>query len=106
MAQGDQISYYSRTRTALINKASADLFISNLYLLSDQAPSLSTGSKSLEKTYSAFLETAQGQEALAESQSFLWFGQIPEIDEMFGVDKDSYAVRMVKQFLQDGQRLF
>lgn len=49
MAQGDQISYYSRTRTALINKASADLFISNLYLLSDQAPSLSTGSKSLEK---------------------------------------------------------
>ena len=98
MAQGDQISYYSRTRTALINKASADLFISNLYLLSDQAPSLSTGSKSLEKTYSAFLETAQGQEALAESQSFLWFGQIPEIDDMFGVDKDSYAVRMVKQF--------
>ena len=98
MSQGDQISYYSRTRTALINKASADLFISNLYLLSDQAPSLSTESKSLEKTYSAFLETAQGQEALAESQSFLWFGQIPEIDDMFGVDKDSYAVRMVKQF--------
>lgn len=98
MAQGDRLSYYNRTRTNLLNKASADLFISNLYLLSDQAPSLSTGNNSLEKTYSVFLETPQGQEALAENQSFLWFGRIPEVDEMFGVNPDSYAVRMVKQF--------
>lgn len=98
LSKGEQLNYYNKQKTSLINKASADAFISNIYFLSDKAPSLSTGKKSMEGTYGVFAETAQGKEAAADNGSYLWYGEIPEIDELMGTEKESYCLRVVKQF--------
>lgn len=98
LSQGEQLSYYNKQKTALLNKVSADTFISGLYFLSDDAPSLSAGSKSLDHTYTAVMETSQKEAAASDSQSDFWIGEMREIDELLGIDSDSYAVRVLKQF--------
>lgn len=98
MDSGERLSYYNKQKTSLTNKASVDPFIYNIFFLSDEVPSLSSGKKSVQNAFSQYTSTEQGKAPGADDQGYYWFGQSSELDELLEVDSDSYAIRLVKKF--------
>ncbi|MBQ8591656.1 MAG: hypothetical protein IJ485_02765 [Lachnospiraceae bacterium] len=97
MDKGEQLSYFNKQKTNLLNKATVDLFIGNISFLSDDAPALTTAKQSIDKGYSFYTATEQGT-TFMEDQTKCWLGASSGLDTQMQVDSDSYAVRLVKQF--------
>lgn len=98
MGEGEQLNYYNKQKTSFLNKVSSEVFISNVFFFSDKVPSLSSSSKSLENTYSMYLESQQGQQLTADAEKVHFLGIPCEMDEKLGVDSESYALRIVKKY--------
>lgn len=95
---GDLLSYYSKQKTNVTNKASVNSFISNIYIVSDKASSISTGKKSVDNAYSAFLKDEKCSAFSSEPNKFHWFGKLESFDSLMGIDSQSYALRVTKGF--------
>ncbi len=73
-------------------------FVGNIHMLADNGNSISTVGTKEGELYTKFSQTKQGDIASKIKGSYLWFGAMPEIDSMLGVDSSSYAIRMVRKF--------
>ena len=73
-------------------------FLSNAYLLTDNAESVTTSDTEQKKLYKAMSETEQGKEALAnEENNFYYYGVIPKVDKALGTNQEEYAIRMMRR---------
>lgn len=98
LSEGERVNYLKTQKTELINEVSSNEFISNIYLLSDQVPDISTTKQSLDKSYSKFAETEIGQKIVNDSQNECWLGIGTKYDEVFSIDANTYAIRTAKLF--------
>lgn len=98
ITDGDFLSYYSKQKTNVTNKASVNRFISNIFIISDKASSISTGKKSVENSYSSFLMDEKCNAFISEPNEFHWFGSLESFDSLMGIDSQSYALRVAKGF--------
>jgi len=96
--------YHTATLDGIKNKAWADDYIENIYILSDTKESmLTTSSKLSAKSqnsglYSKFMESPQGKMTAQDPGKFFWFGSQPALDEDLGAKGDSYFIRMARKF--------
>lgn len=90
--------YYNDKKSELITKASANQFISNIYFFQDDVYSLSTNKKSTLGMVTAYQESEQGKNVLANKNTYAWVKSPSVIDETLQVVPQSYAIRMIKPF--------
>ncbi len=93
-----QSQFYNSMKTEILTKASANHFISNIYLFSDSVNPLSTNRKLPLGMYSNYKNSEQGKTVLESSNSCGWVKGTSVIDESLKIKKESYAIRLVKAF--------
>lgn len=96
--QATQTEYYNNMKAELTTKASADSFIKNIYFISNDVASLSTNKKSKENLYDEYIATEQGKKIVETPNQYFWLGQPSVLDESLEINKDDYAIRMIKNF--------
>lgn len=96
--QATQTEYYNNMKAELTTKVSADSFIKNIYFVSNDVASLSTNKKSQENLYDEYIATEQGKKIAEMPNQYFWLGQASALDESLEINKDDYAIRMIKNF--------
>lgn len=93
-----QVEFTDKEKATLIAKNLSTPFISNIYLFSNDVYSLSTSANSVTGLYDDYRGTQQGKAILEGENSYHWIGKSSNLDEAFGVDSDSYGIRLVKRY--------
>ncbi len=93
-----QNKFYHSMKTEILTKASANHFISNIYFFSDTVNPLSTNRKLPLGMYTSYKNSEQGKTVLESNNTFEWVKKTSVIDESLRINKDSYAIRLVKAF--------
>ncbi|HCL03496.1 MAG TPA: hypothetical protein DHW61_13985 [Lachnoclostridium phytofermentans] len=93
-----QSKFYNSMKTEILTKASANHFISNIYFFSDTVNPLSTNRKLPLGMYSSYKNSEQGKTVLESSNTYQWVKGTSVIDESLKINKESYAIRLVKAF--------
>lgn len=73
-----------------------DAMISNIYVLSDNEPSIGTSTLTGDKIYSEYLTTPEGALVDSDRYSYFVFGNQSTIDEKLGTDGSKYGARLVR----------
>lgn len=82
----------------LRNKKALDEKLSAIYFLMDEGDGVYCTSDSLpENGYSAYAETAQGEQAVQNDYDWMIYGQNPKTDEALGITTENYAFRIVRK---------
>lgn len=76
----------------------SDNMIRNIYMLTDADDSLITTTSKEKNLYSAYIETAEGQQALQDPYTSFLFGNQSAADELLGTDSSQYALRIARKF--------
>lgn len=93
-----QSKFYNSMKTEILTKASANHFISNIYFISDTVNPLSTNRKLPLGMYSSYRDSEQGKIVLQSNHNYEWVKGTSVIDETIKINKDSYAIRLIKEF--------
>ena len=75
-----------------------DDLVSNIYLISDSEPSITTTSTQTEMLYSLFTDTPEGALAKGDKYNYYLLGNQSTVNEALGTDSSSYALRLVRGF--------
>lgn len=82
----------------LQGKVNTDALITNIYLIADKQPSITSTASKTEMLYSAYAETPQGTIVKNDKFNFYLFGNQSSADEVLGADSSKYALRLVRGF--------
>ncbi len=84
---------------SLSSKRTSDEFISNIYIISDTALSITTSQiKFKDKFYAGFAETENGKFLIANPMKTLWDGQDEYLDEKLQTGPEDYSMRLIRGF--------
>lgn len=70
--------------------------VSNLYFLSDDMESITSGSPTVPALYSAYTQTPEGAEVVGNRTAYHLFGNRSDADQALGTDHTRYALRIAK----------
>ncbi len=85
--------------SVLMAKQTTDEFIKNIYLLSDQAESITTAGKRYDSgVLASFKETEVGAFLASNRTKNLWDGEDAAIDELLGSTGKDYSMRLARTF--------
>lgn len=70
--------------------------VNNLYFISDEMPSITTGSPSAAALYTAYLETPEGMAVSEDRSTYHLFGNLSDADEALGTNNTKYSLRLAK----------
>lgn len=93
------VEVLSNINNSFINKSMTDKFIDNIYALSDEVQSISTAKISKDKIYEEFLLTDTGKKVIEDKRRTIWVGTEEFIDEKLGTQSSSYALRLIRHFI-------
>nr|WP_302597163.1 methyl-accepting chemotaxis protein [uncultured Cellulosilyticum sp.] len=93
-----QVEFTDSEKATLISKNLSTPFISNIYLFSNDVYSLSTSANSVTGFYDTYKSTDQGKRILEGENVYHWVGESSNMDEVFGVDSESYGIRLIKRY--------
>lgn len=82
----------------LNSSVNTDDLVSNIYLISDSVPSITTTSTQTEMLYSLFTATPEGALAKEDKYNYYLLGNQSSVNEALGTDSSSYALRLVRGF--------
>ncbi|MBD5521892.1 MAG: methyl-accepting chemotaxis protein [Lachnospiraceae bacterium] len=89
----------NKTYTKELNgNVNTDALISNMYLISDSEPSITSTSTKTEMLYSAYADTPSGAMAKDDKYNYYLFGNQSSADEALGTDSSKYALRLVRGY--------
>lgn len=89
----------NKTYTKELNgNVNTDALISNIYLISDSEPSITSTSAGTEMLYSVYTGTPEGTLAKEDKYNYYLFGNQSPADEALGTDSSKYALRLVRGF--------
>ena len=94
-----EVEVLSNIKNSFINKSITDKFIGNIYALSDNVQSISTSRIKQDKIYKEFLLTDTGKKVSENKRSTVWVGKDEFLDEKLGTSGDSYALRLIRDFI-------
>ncbi len=86
-------------KSTLVMDSSANDFIENITVMSEEAGAISTYSKWEEDLYTQFTNSEGGKPLAEKNSSAYWIGKDETIDRVCRVDANSYGVRFVQGFL-------
>ncbi len=90
---------YNTFAKALASKRTSDEFISNIYIISDTALSITTLQlKFKDGFYAGFAETENGKYLIANPMKLLWDGQDEYLDEKLQTGPEDYSMRLIRGF--------
>lgn len=70
--------------------------VSNIYLISDDMPSITSSSPTSSTLFTEYIQTAEGAQVDAEHISYHLFGNLSEADAVLGTTQIQYALRIAK----------
>ncbi|MCM1143273.1 MAG: methyl-accepting chemotaxis protein [Blautia sp.] len=82
----------------LQGKVNTDALISNIYLIADNQPSITSTASKTEGLYTAYTETPEGAIAKADKFNFYLFGNQSSANEILETDSSKYSLRLVRGF--------
>ncbi|MBQ6807495.1 MAG: HAMP domain-containing protein [Lachnospiraceae bacterium] len=88
---------YTSTLKTSIN---TDSLVSNIYLIADDVPAISTVNIEGDKPYTAFMETEEGAILKADKYNYFLFGNQSDADSMLATDSSVYALRLARCYNQ------
>jgi methyl-accepting chemotaxis protein len=84
---------------SLSSKKTSDEFISNIYIISDTAMSITTTQLRIKNDfYAGFAETENGKYLIANPMKTLWDGQDEYLDEKLQTGQKDYSMRLIRGF--------
>jgi methyl-accepting chemotaxis protein len=84
---------------SLSSKKTSDEFISNIYIISDTAMSITTTQLRIKNDfYAGFAETENGKFLIANPMKTLWDGQDEYLDEKLQTGQKDYSMRLIRGF--------
>jgi methyl-accepting chemotaxis protein len=99
---GDKMDLVATNNTiskSLSSKKTSDEFISNIYIISDTAISITTAQVKLKNDfYAGFAETENGKFLIANPMKTLWDGQDEYLDEKLQTGQRDYSMRLIRGF--------
>ena len=82
----------------LNTSVNGDALISNIYMISDSVPSITTTQTAAENLYSAYTATPEGVLPGGDRYNYYLFGNLSAADESLGTDASKYSLRLVRGF--------
>lgn len=89
----------SNINNAFLNKVMTNEFIGNIYALTDNVQSISTSKINGEQIYEKFLLTETGKYVSENKRRTVWVGKDEFLDEKLGTPSNSYALRLIRHFV-------
>lgn len=101
-----ETQFFSSTQENIKEKARSDDYIENIYILSDEKPSMLSSSvrfgasadKDKSQLYSSFMNTSQGAGVVKDPGNFYFFGAQPELDGLLSAKTENYFIRVARKF--------
>jgi methyl-accepting chemotaxis protein len=100
--EGDKVESgqnFKKIKDSFVDKTTTDDFISEIYIISDTVPSITTTNLKKENICEGFLETELGQYISKNSTKMVWIGSNDYLDETLGVGQDQYSLRLVRNLM-------
>lgn len=97
----DALEYRNRQErilNQLRTKKKTDEFIENIYILSDQVPSIATVSDLPSNLYEGFIKTDLGAYLKTNKTKHAWIGKNEYLDSKLGTSDSPYSMRYVRNF--------
>lgn len=89
-------SYMSTLKTSI----NTDSLVSNIYLLADDVPPISTAAVEGDKLYTAYTQTEAGAITKEDKYNYYLFGNQSEADTILATDSSTYALRLARGYSQ------
>ncbi len=84
---------------SLSSKKTADEFISNIYIISDTALSITTSQINFKNDfYKGFIETENGKFLIDNPMKTIWDGQDEYLDQKLQTGPENYSIRLIRGF--------
>lgn len=93
------VEVLSNINNDFISKVMTDKFIGDIYALSDNVQSISTSKINEDQIYKEFLLTETGKKVNLNKRNTVWVGRDEFLDEKLGTSSDSYAIRLIRHFI-------
>ncbi len=89
----------NKTYTKELNgNVNGDALISNIYMISDSVPSITSTQTAAEELYSIYTATPEGALPGGDRYNYYLFGNQSAADEALGTDASKYSLRLVRGF--------
>ncbi len=89
----------NKTYTKELNSnVNGDALISNIYMISDSVPSITSTQTAAEELYSIYTATPEGALPGGDRYNYYLFGNQSAADEALGTDASKYSLRLVRGF--------
>lgn len=82
----------------LNSNVNGDALISNIYMISDSVPSITTTQTTEEELYSVYTATPEGALPGGDKYNYYLFGNQSAADDALGTDASKYSLRLVRGF--------
>lgn len=89
---------YNSLKSELIKKSKTDDFISQIYIVTDDAKSITSLDKEIGNVAEGYYETDTGKLINSKRSQILWVGQDSYLTEKLGVTSEEYSLRLVRNF--------
>ncbi|MDE7259878.1 MAG: cache domain-containing protein, partial [Lachnospiraceae bacterium] len=80
----------------LKREANTNSLVSNIYIISDDVISLTSGAPTTSTLLTAYTESTQGTQVDDQRSSYHLFGSLCDADEALGTNKQNYSLRIAK----------
>ncbi len=94
----EQSTVMKNIKTGIIAKQVSDLFIENIFIMSQDMGMLSSGNQSDDNLYTDYLESEGGSALKTNIDGAYWVGTDSLIDEKVSAKSKNYAIRYVRGF--------
>lgn len=94
-----EVEVLSNINNSFLSKTMTDKFIGSIYAISDNVRSISTSKINEDKIYEEFLLTETGKNVINNKRKTIWVGRDEVLDKKLGTSSESYALRLIRHFV-------
>lgn len=87
---------YSSYSKAISQEVNTNSLISNVYLISDDMPSITSSEPTETALFTAYSQTAEGAQVVGQRSAYHMFGNLCEADAALGTSSSDYSFRIAK----------
>ena len=98
MSSVEAFSLYNEKYTEFNYDITANKFLEDVYLITDDEQSITTSNSTADNLFSILADTEQGKAIVKENNTdYHYFGTIPEVDDAMKAKTEDYAIRIVRK---------
>ncbi len=101
-----ETQFYNATLDEVKKKTWSDDRLANISIVTDDNKSILTSLSESKTVYDEIAATDIGQELLTDKNSYFWYGQNSELDQMLGLKETNYLYRIGRAFSESNSFIF